>query len=66
MTLSSRDNCNQNIKVLDKSMDHGMDASVECVAGNTEEPQLKRTELPFSFTPQLVHLHKDHELFEVT
>ena len=21
---------------------------------------------PFSFTPQLVHLHKDHELFEVT
>lgn len=23
-------------------------------------------ENPFSFTPQLIRLHKDHELFEVT
>ncbi|XP_035462827.2 zinc finger protein 511 [Scophthalmus maximus] len=36
-----------------------MTASGNCPTGTTEE-----RELPFSFTPQLFHLHKDHELFE--
>ncbi|GAA6213848.1 zinc finger protein 511 [Lates japonicus] len=33
-------------------------------SGNTEEQEPRQGELPFSFTPQCVHLHKDHELFE--
>lgn len=40
----------------------------DCPTGNTQEP--RRSEAvegnPFNFTPQLIHLHKDHELFEVT
>ncbi|XP_071336869.1 zinc finger protein 511 [Trachinotus anak] len=32
--------------------------------GSPEERELRQSELPFSFAPQLVHLHKDHELFE--
>uniref|UniRef100_A0A3B4XY34 Zinc finger protein 511 n=2 Tax=Seriola lalandi dorsalis TaxID=1841481 RepID=A0A3B4XY34_SERLL len=40
-------------------------ASGNCpLTGNMEEQEIRQSELPFSFTPQLVHLHKDHELFE--
>lgn len=39
-----------------------------CPTGDTHE--LRQSEAtegnPFNFTPQLIHLHKDHELFEVT
>ncbi|XP_068579436.1 zinc finger protein 511 isoform X1 [Cebidichthys violaceus] len=35
--------------------------------GDTQEPRRSEDEeeSPFNFTPQLIHLHKDHELFEV-
>lgn len=35
---------------------------------NPEGAEVKHPEVenPFSFTPQLIGLHKDHELFEVT
>lgn len=45
-----------------KSCDEG------CPTGNAHDP--RRSEAmegnPFNFTPQLIHLHKDDELFEVT
>ncbi|XP_054456589.1 zinc finger protein 511 [Anoplopoma fimbria] len=38
----------------------------DCDEGNTQEPRQREEEEgnPFNFTPQLIHLHKDHELFE--
>ncbi|XP_029305584.1 zinc finger protein 511 [Cottoperca gobio] len=38
----------------------------DCLTGNTLEPRQSEDEEgnPFNFTPQLIHLHKDHELFE--
>lgn len=43
-------------------------AEDDCLTGNS--PELRQSEAeegdPFSFTPQLIRLHKDHELFEVT
>ncbi|XP_044070637.1 zinc finger protein 511 [Siniperca chuatsi] len=46
--------------VLVKSCDE------DCPTGNTREPRQSEAEEgnPFNFTPQLIHLHKDHELFE--
>lgn len=43
----------------------------ECCNEDSEEPlpgcQGDATEgNPFNFSPQLIHLHKDHELFEVS
>lgn len=51
--LSKRD-------VLVKSCD------VDCPPGNIQGPRLEEVEEgnPFNFTPQLIRLHKDHELFE--
>lgn len=41
-----------------------------CVEDDAEEPLLGRCDAaegsPFNFSPQPIHLHKDHELFEVT
>lgn len=39
----------------------------EDVVGKTEEPSRGEAAegSPFNFSPQLIHLHKDHELFEV-
>ncbi|XP_053291941.1 zinc finger protein 511 [Pleuronectes platessa] len=36
----------------------------KCPTEDSGEPERRETETPFSFTPQLVRLHKDHELFE--
>lgn len=38
------------------------------LTGDTQKPELRQSEEgnPFNFRPQLIHLHKDHELFEVT
>lgn len=38
----------------------------KCRSGNSEELREDVDGNPFSFTPQLIHLHKDHEMFEVT
>ncbi|KAJ4948857.1 hypothetical protein JOQ06_020380 [Pogonophryne albipinna] len=49
--------------VLVKSCDE------DCLTGNTQEPRQSEEEEgeegnPFNFTPQLIHLNKDHQLFE--
>ncbi|XP_070772494.1 zinc finger protein 511 [Enoplosus armatus] len=46
--------------VLVKSCDE------DCPTGDTQELRQSEAEEgnPFNFTPQLIHLHKDHELFE--
>ncbi|KAA8583859.1 zinc finger protein 511 [Etheostoma spectabile] len=38
----------------------------DCLTGNAQEPRQSVDEqgYPFNFTPQLIHLHKDHEFFE--
>ncbi|XP_031160023.1 zinc finger protein 511 [Sander lucioperca] len=38
----------------------------DCLTGNSQEPKQSVDEEgdPFNFTPQLIHLHKDHEIFE--
>uniref|UniRef100_A0A665UIL4 Zinc finger protein 511 n=1 Tax=Echeneis naucrates TaxID=173247 RepID=A0A665UIL4_ECHNA len=41
-----------------------MSTSGSCPWGDKDELESTQSELPFSFTPQVVHLHKDHELFE--
>ncbi|XP_033956173.1 zinc finger protein 511 [Pseudochaenichthys georgianus] len=49
--------------VLVKSCDE------DCLTGNTQEPRQSEGEEgeegnPFNYTPQLIHLNKDHQLFE--
>lgn len=49
-------------QVLLKSCDE------DCPSGDTHELRQREADEgnPFNYTPQLIHLHKDHQLFEVT
>lgn len=40
----------------------------DCSSGDTHELRQREAEEgnPFNYTPRLIHLHRDHQLFEVT